>query len=119
MGVERLLNLGYIPIVAHVERYPCLYGKLDSVHRISDAGAVIQVNAGSLFDGLFSKARKQCLKLLSEGVVDVVASDAHNLSSRSPTIGAAAKYVVSKFGYDYAETIFSIVPEKIISNQRL
>lgn len=119
MGVERLLNLGYIPVVAHVERYPCLYGKLDSVRRISDAGAVIQVNAGSIFDGLFSKVKKQCLKLLSEGVVDVVASDAHNLSSRPPALAAAAKYVASRFGYDYAETVFSTVPEKIISNQRL
>ena len=119
MGVERLLNLGYIPVVAHVERYPCLLGKIDNVRRMSEAGALIQINANSLFDGVFSKKKKQCLKLLAEELVDVVASDAHNLSSRTPKLLAAANFVESKFGAEYAELIFNVIPEKIISNQRL
>jgi protein-tyrosine phosphatase len=68
---------------------------------------------------VFSKKKKQCLKLLAEELVDVVASDAHNLSSRTPKLLAAANFVESKFGAEYAELIFNVIPEKIISNQRL
>ena len=118
-GIERLLNSGYIPIVAHIERYSCLYGRLDDIRRMSMMGAVIQINANSLFCGLMSKRRRLSLKLLGEGLVDVVASDAHNLSTRSPVLKEAAEFVISKFGYEYAEQIFSENPERIISDRRL
>ena len=118
-GVERILNSGYVPVVAHVERYFCLYGKIDIIQRMSEAGAVIQMNAGSLFHGFFSKRRRLCMKLLSEGLVDVIASDAHGDTVRTPELKKAAELVMSKFGRDYAEYLFSTVPQKIISNQRL
>lgn len=119
LGIERLLNSGYIPIVAHIERYPCLYGRLDDIRRMSMMGAVIQINANSLFCGLVSKRRRQSMKLLGEGLVDIVASDAHNLSTRSPVLKEAAEFVVSKFGYEYAEQLFSENSERIISDKRL
>lgn len=118
-GVERILNSGYVPVVAHVERYTCLYGKIDLIRRMSEAGAVIQINAGSLFLGFFSKRRQLCMKLLSEGLVDVIASDAHGDTVRTPELKSAVKLVISKFGSDYAEYLFNTVPQKIISNQRL
>lgn len=118
-GLERLLNCGYIPIVAHVERYPCLFGRIDDIRRMSMLGAVIQINASSLFFGLMSKTRRQCLKLLGEEIVDVVASDAHNLSTRSSDLKKAAEFVISKFGYQYAERVFRENPEQIISDRRL
>ena len=119
LGTERLLNLGYIPIVAHVERYPCRWNKIDKIRHMSELGAVIQINAASLSGGLFSKSKRQCVKLLSQELVDVVASDAHGLTERTPSLEAAVKFVISKFGEEYAEHIFSTVPKKIISNQRI
>ena len=118
-GIQRLLNCGYIPIVAHVERYACLYNKPDEVQRMSALGAVIQINAKSLFYGIFSKRRSFCIKLLKEGLVDIVASDAHNLTSRSPNMREAAEFVISKFGYGYAEKIFSENQKRIISDIKL
>ena len=118
-GLERLLNCGYIPIVAHVERYPCLFGRIDDIRKMSMLGAVIQINAASLFLGLMTKTRHQCLKLLGEEIVDIVASDAHNLTTRSPNLKKAAELVASRFGYSYAERIFRENPERIISDRRL
>ena len=118
-GLERLLNCGYVPIIAHIERYPCLHGKTDEIFRMSEMGAVIQINASSLFGGFMSKKRRQCLKLLKRGLVDVVASDAHNCDSRSPSIKKTADFVESKCGKAYAECIFWENSMKIVSNQRL
>ena len=119
MGVERLLNSGYIPIVAHIERYSAFYGRMEDVHRISDSGAIIQINASSLFHGLLSATRRQCMKLFSEGLVDVVASDAHGLDSRNPILDRAAEFVISKISYDYAEDVFNRIPRKILKNERI
>jgi protein-tyrosine phosphatase len=118
-GVERMLSSGYVPVVAHVERYSCLYDKVDVIRRMCEAGAIIQINAGSLFLRLFSKRRRLCYRLLSEGLVDVVASDAHDLTFRGPSLKKAVELVISKFGIEYAEYLFNVIPQKIISNQRL
>ena len=82
-------------------------------------GAVMQINASSLFKGLISPRRKQCLRLLSEELVDIVASDAHDFQMRPPELKKAAELIVSKFGYEYAEALFSINSDKIILNERL
>lgn len=119
LGVERLLNSGYIPVVAHVERYHCLLGKAEEVRNMSESGAVIQINADSLAEGFFSKKRKFCMKLLEEELVDVVASDAHDVLSRTPALDFAVKTVILKFGEDYARRVFKLIPEKIILNQRI
>ena len=114
IGVQRLLNCGYVPVIAHIERYPCLFGRLEDIRRISMLGAIIQINAG-----LMSKRRHQCMKLLSEGLVDIVASDTHNLSTRPPVLKECANYIISKFGYEYAEQIFYENPERIIFDRRI
>lgn len=119
VGVERILNRGYIPIVAHVERYQCLIGRIEDIRAMSMMGAVMQINASSLFKGLMSQRRRQSLKLLSEELVDLVASDAHDLQMRPPELKKAAELITSKFGYEYAEALFSTNPDKIISNERL
>ena len=118
MGLERLFNCGYVPIIAHIERYPCLYGKIESVRRMSEMGAIIQMNSSSLFKGLMSKRRRQSLKLLSEGLVDIMASDAHDGEMRTPELKRAAEFVEARFGYEYAEQLFDKNPQKIISNKR-
>lgn len=119
MGVERLLNAGYIPIVAHIERYLDFCKRIKDVHRMSDAGAVIQINSSSLFYGKMSSTRRLCMRLFSEGLVDVVASDAHSLGIRNPALDKAAELVISRFGYEYAEDVFSRIPKKILANERI
>lgn len=119
VGLERILNRGYIPIVAHIERYPCLFGKIEDIRGMSMMGAVIQINASSLFHGLMSQRRRQGMKLLSEGLVDIVASDAHDPEARTPGLKKAAELLISKFGASYAEQLMRENPERIISNKRL
>lgn len=118
-GLERLLNCGYIPIVAHVERYACLFGRFEDVRKMSTLGAVIQVNASSVCGKTMSKSHRFCMKLLHANLVDIVASDAHNLVNRPPNMKKAAEIVNDKFGCGYAKQIFCDNPKLIISNNRL
>lgn len=75
-AVTALRDQGWTPVVAHPERYKNLeeYGILE---RFKDAGAYLQVNAGSLFGDHGSVAAKHAMQILTLGLADYVASDYH------------------------------------------
>lgn len=102
------------PIIAHVERYP--YLKKTDYAQIRATGALLQVNAGAIsgFEG-FGK-RRLIKYLLKHQLVDIVASDAHNLSNRKPNLKKAYLRVSKKYGKAYADLIFLENPKKIIDS---
>lgn len=82
-GMLRMLRTGYIPILAHTERYRSLSSHLSWVEEFRENGGVVQINASSPSSaGLFY--RQQARRLLREGLVDVVSSDGHNTTRRPP-----------------------------------
>ena|SRR5690554_2052699 len=82
--IYNLTAKGFIPIIAHIERYSYLE-PLD-VHQLKSYGAIIQVNSGAVL-GIdrkpYCKLAKKYLKL---GLVDIIASDCHNMENRKPNL---------------------------------
>lgn len=111
-----LLNHGYRPVIAHAERYEALR-KMDAVQSLAAAGAYIQVNAGSILGKNGWSSRRFCKKLLKDGHVHLVGSDAHNMRLRAPCMGACARYLEKKLGNREAYRILSENPEKLIRNE--
>ncbi|MDH5591096.1 MAG: hypothetical protein OEZ37_13680, partial [Gemmatimonadota bacterium] len=68
---------GYVPIVAHPERYGGLNGNLNLLAGWRDAGAYLQVNYGSLVGRYGDKARETAVALLERGWADYLCSDFH------------------------------------------
>lgn len=102
------------PIIAHVERYP--YLKKTDYAQIRATGALLQVNAGAIA-GLEGFGKRRLVKyLLKNQLVDIVASDAHNLSNRKPNLKKAYLRVSKKYGKAYADLIFLENPKKIIDS---
>ena len=65
MTQEALRN-GYIPIIAHAERYGCMVEKIQRAEELRDMGAWIQNNADAVL-GLEGRGpKKYCKKLLKE-----------------------------------------------------
>ncbi len=103
---------GYFPVVAHVERYE--YLKYEDFKRIKDAGGILQVNTHSIL-GLNEKVqRKTILKMLEDRLIDIVASDTHNTTSRKPNMNEAYHYLEKLIDQDYLEDIFYNNALKII-----
>ena len=78
--VERVLAAGLRPVVAHPERRGFLFpGDRVYADTLKTQGALLQVDSGALlgFDGAGIEAEAH--RLLSDGLVDLVASDAHEL----------------------------------------
>lgn len=113
---RQLLMNGYIPVIAHVERYECIVKKPELCRELSDMGALIQVNADAVL-GLEGKATERfCRKLLKKEWADVIASDAHGIKKRSSHMRECYEYVEKKYGELYARQLFWDRPRKILAD---
>lgn len=102
-GVDRLLNSGYIPIIAHAERYIRLSrGRLWVLRQ---NGALVQINVQSLLRRFQVGQNKRLKTMLSERLVDFVSSDSHDLVSRSPEMQTGYEFLKEKYGQEYAESL--------------
>lgn len=69
---------GYIPVLAHPERYQYYNLERDKYHELKDRGILFQLNMLSCV-GYYSKPVLEAAQyLVNEGLVDLVGSDTHN-----------------------------------------
>jgi len=115
-GTGAVINAGYIPIIAHVERYKKLASDINSVEELIRKGALIQINAGAFHEGFRRKSFIK--KLLKNEMVHFVGTDAHNNHSRPPAIAKEAAYIAKHYGEEYCGTVFYDNPVRIIKNER-
>lgn len=116
-GVNRLLAEGYRPILAHAERYSQLYASMERAKSLTRTGCYLQVNAGSIMGRYGFRMRGYCRRLLRQGLVHFVASDAHDTDRRAPGLCACADYIIKRLGQREAERIFQENPSRIIANE--
>lgn len=111
--VYEVKAMGFIPIVAHIERYS--YMTDEEVYEIKKVGGLIQVNADSVIGGGGRAMKKTVKKLFREGFVDFVASDVH--SGRDNNFKKAYEYVLKKYGEDAAVVTFNENAKRIIKEK--
>ncbi len=115
-AMYRVQGAGYVPIVAHVERYSDIVGHPDRVGDLIDMGCYIQVNASSIMGKYGFGISHFTKRLLKEERVHFVASDAHDAKGRSPQLLDCRRYVEKKFGEEYAKRIFCVNAANVIRN---
>lgn len=109
-----LISSGYIPILAHIERYPCIVKDMNLVSELVDMGAYMQVNAESVIGDDGRLAKKFCKNLIKEDLLHFIGTDAHGYKARSPKMGKCAAYLQKKFGKEYVHRILIENPRRII-----
>lgn len=86
-----LMLRGYMPILAHPERYERIMAHPDRLLRWMQRGVLTQCNIGS-FNGAFGKdAQRRAELLLDNHMIYFLGSDAHRTDWRNPDITAAEK----------------------------
>lgn len=111
--VYKFVKEGYIPVIAHIERYG--YLSVDDAYDISELGGLIQVNADSVCERSLGFMHKTAIRLFRENLVDIVASDLH--SFRKNDFGKAFSYVKKRFGASVAEKVFITNADKILADK--
>lgn len=93
--VETLSRSGRVTVVlAHIDRYLAFQSR-KVWERLFESGVLTQANA-SFFAGRFTK--RKALNMLASGMINVIGSDCHNLTSRKPIIGKASEIIANRFG---------------------
>lgn len=90
------------PIIAHVERYNYLKNE-KALTLLRQMGCIIQVDAQCLFQCL--KNRCFCIKMIKAGLIDVIASDCHDIKIRMPNLSKAYEIIEKKLGKETVEKL--------------
>lgn len=69
---------GYLPILAHPERYPFYNSNFNEFTKLKNAGCLFQLNLLSTVGYYGIEATKSCESLLKRGLIDFVGSDVHH-----------------------------------------
>lgn len=100
--VDRIQELDYIPIFAHIERYDYFWSSPDELDEYIDEGIVCQINPGILIN---KATRKKALKMIRDGYVQVLSSDAHSMEKRPPQLKEAYEIVENSLGRKTAQRL--------------
>lgn len=108
---------GYIPIIAHAERYKQVQEDVNIVLDCIKEGALIQVNASSILGKNGEKVEDTSKKLLDNNMVHFVATDAHSSNRRRPLIKDSYNYILKNYGKEVSEKLFIENPTAVIENR--
>ena len=110
---------GWIPIIAHPERNLAFQAKPELLETLLGHGAKTQLTATSLTGAFGVEARRAAEKFLERRLVHFVATDAHNMSKRTPHIGEAIATLEELVGSEVAEALTRKNPLAVVENRPL
>ena len=99
----QMLDAGWIPIIAHAERYPGLF-RDGAIEKLLDKGCRLQINTYSL-DDMADEAAGRVRYLLGEQMVSFLGTDCHRLNHRPPSAERGLKYLYAACGREYADAV--------------
>lgn len=116
--VRATVAAGRRPIVAHPERYRRDGGgvAVEEVRRWKEAGALLQVNGGSILGDYGEGIRELAFRLLAEGLVDLIASDSHG-DARPASPAAVGETLADRGFLDVARLLLSENPQRILADR--
>lgn len=82
--LESVVQAGFLPLIAHPERYECAHRDPSCMNAWKKLGCLFQVNRGSLLGRFGGSAQDMAFSLVDRGFATVVASDAHSPRMRAP-----------------------------------
>ncbi|NMB33596.1 MAG: phosphoesterase [Clostridium sp.] len=107
---------GYRPIIAHPERYSALYRKSGIINDAVEKGALLQINSGSLMGLYGSGPYKEALRLLKNGMVHLIATDAHGGKRTIPSIDEVKKALSGICGNKNTNRILHTNPMSVLKD---
>lgn len=115
-SVFEVMAAGYIPLITHPERLRWIEEQYDVMTQVARGGAWIQLTAGSITGRFGRRALYWSERMLDEGIVHIVATDAHNLRSRAPILSEAVEAVGRRLGEAAAMDMVVTRPRAVLDN---
>lgn len=117
-GAVREMRMGgYVPIMAHVERYNALR-EGDRLAELAEAGAKIQMNYSSVGGSIRSQTTRWCRKQLEEQWVDFLSTDMHDPVHRKPDTSSADRWMQKHLDEEYIRLLVQGNARAILEEKR-
>jgi protein-tyrosine phosphatase len=115
--VFNLLCAGIVPVLTHPERLSWIDTNYAIFERLVDAGSLMQITAGSLTGRFGHRPKYWAERMLEEGLVHILATDAHHIDKRPPLLAEARDAAAKLVGDDEAIELVLTRPRAIIENR--
>ncbi|MBI4873860.1 MAG: exopolysaccharide biosynthesis protein [Acidobacteria bacterium] len=109
-----LLDAGMRPVITHPERNALLQQRIPLLAEWVAQGCHLQVTAGSLLGGFGRRAKEIAEELMRRGLVDIVASDAHDCEHRPPRLDLARAHISRQWGKETADRLLVRNPGAVL-----
>lgn len=115
-SVFEMMASGYVPVITHPERLVWIEDHYDKFVRLAHRGAWMQLTAGAILGKFGKRARYWSERMLDEGLVHLVSSDAHTTGMRNPDLAEVREALVRRLGESVAHQLLHDRPNAILQN---
>jgi protein-tyrosine phosphatase len=110
---------GMRPIITHPERNPLLQRDSSRMADWMRTGCLVQVTASSLGGRFGKRAQHLVWQMLEKKWVHFIATDAHNLAGRGPSMKPAFEAITKRFGEDTAWRLCVGNPKAAFNSEKM
>jgi protein-tyrosine phosphatase len=111
-----ILVSGYVPILTHPERLTWVNSHYAAIERMARSGVWMQITAGSLTGAFGRSAQNLAERMLKDGCVHILATDAHDTVRRPPALSRGRDLAAKFVGVAEAENLVVTRPRGILEN---
>lgn len=119
-GTENLLRWlierGIKPMIAHPERNKDIMRDYDKLAPFIEMGCLLQITASAITGGFGASAQRCAHKMLKQGVVTIIASDAHHPERRPAQLHDATNAAAKLVGESQAAALVQTNPKTICAS---
>lgn len=113
-NIEKVSKKGYNTVLAHPERYHFIQKDPEFAYYLEETGCILQLNQGSLTGDFGAGVRNLALQLLRDGVVSVIATDAHDARYRTPSTRRLLEFLRKNYSEAQVHLWLSENPSRIL-----
>ena len=114
--VNWLKNKSIRTVIAHPERNRGVMNDINKIKPFVDAGALLQMTAGALTGVFGQKSLTTARKLLKKGLISLIATDAHNISTRPPELEPGRRVAEKIVGESTSWSMVRELPSQIVGS---
>ena len=117
--LESLRDAGYIPVIAHPERYDAVQRAPRLAAYWFRRGYVLQLNKGSLLGYFGKRVQSTALTLLEGGLVHLIATDAHSPQRRTTNMRHLRSWLQNRCNPEYVSVLLEENPARLIKGRKM
>jgi protein-tyrosine phosphatase len=111
-----LRRRGLLPVIAHPERYRCLWEKQDALERLVDAGAAALLDTAALVGKYGASPQRVAELLLEQGLYHAACSDAHRPADVADVVRGMQR-IEALYGVAECELLFRDGPNALLEGR--